>query len=201
MMKKITLPLPIYESIRVGELSSRDGAHFDIYIGLTSEQASQLKRLSLDTSDTELQENTSDLKRFGEGSYEEWYGKDRTPYVLIERATNKLAALAWFGPKPLGRESLKHLSPEELKRENEKYSGQWHTIVYRSYPGFRGKGLMKDFTRIVMEDYMSYYPNAKLWAGIHGDNEASKGLVKKLGFVISTEYSDPAKKFWVMIRD
>ena len=111
-----TLPIPIYTSARIGSMRSRDGETFTMYAGLEIDQVAQLRAYSLDETDEEIQKNTSDRQRFGEGSYEKWYAKGRVPFALVHDATGTLAAITWFGPKPLGRKSLKHLSEEERHR-------------------------------------------------------------------------------------
>ena len=101
-----SVPVPVFSSIKIGD-TEHNGVSFEMYIGLNNDQVTKLKHLSLDTTDVTLQEHTSDYKRFGEGSYEEWYAKKRVPFELIHKETGALAALAWFGPKPLGRKSLR----------------------------------------------------------------------------------------------
>jgi RimJ/RimL family protein N-acetyltransferase len=191
---------PIFERAKLGTMQSRDGEVFDIVIGLDKPLVEQLIRFSNDASDTDLQSHTSDKKRFGEGSYEEWYGKDRTPYALVSPA-GELAALAWFGPKPIGRKSLRYLSEEELKEEYAQAKGDSHTIVYRSYHPYRGKGLMSKFMHFVIDDYKTRHPDAKLWAGVSTLNEASVALATKLGFVFSEEYSDPDNNWAAMFEN
>lgn len=163
--KTMQLPLPLYESVMIAEAEHEDGARFSIRVGLSEEEAAQLKQLSLDESDEPIQNLTSDRRRFGEGAYEAWYAKGRVPFALIDEESGRLAALLWFGREALGEEP-----------------GDWHTIAYRSYPPFRGKGIMKPFTRYVFDLYAAYYPEAKFWAGIHADNVASIGLATALGF-------------------
>lgn len=179
------LPLALYESHVIAGAESSTGDPFTIVVGLDKSLAEKLKTLSGNTDDAELAK-TSDRERFVTGSYEEWYqGKDRTLFALIHQESGRLAALAWFGPKPFGRKSLKHLSDEE-RGENERAMKNegWHTVVYRSYAPFRGTGLMKDFVRFAMKQYATAYPEAKFWAGIFSDgNPASLGLAKALGFV------------------
>ena len=187
---KLSLPLPIYTLITLAAAKGNDGEEFEIVAGLGKNFAEEIKKYALDESDEELQKNTSDRKRFGEGSYEEWYAKNRTIFGLIHKKTGALAAIVWFGPKPLGRKSLRYLSEEELKKENEQESGQWHTLVYRSYNPFRGKGLMKDFTKFAMKIYSASYPDARYWVGFSETNKASMGLASSLGFTISEKASD-----------
>ncbi|MDP3948936.1 MAG: hypothetical protein Q8Q17_03235 [bacterium] len=197
---KLSLPLPIYTSIVLASALSNDGEEFEIVAGLAKDQTEEIKKYALDESDTELQNNTSDRKRFGEGSYEEWYAKNRTIFGLIHKKTGALAAIVWLGPKPLGRKSLRYLSEKELKKENEQEVGQWHTLVYRSYNPFRGKGLMKDFARFAMKIYSVSYPDARYWVGFSEKNKASMALVSSLGFTISEEASDRPAGWLAMIK-
>lgn len=179
--------------INIGTLTSRDGDEFSICIGADKETVEKLKAKSLDTSDIELQ-TTSDRVRFGEGSYEEWYSKDRTPFALLS-SSGELAAFVWFGPKPLGRPSLKYLSPEERAKELDVKEDVWHTLVYRSYAPYRGKGLMTDFARFATEIYKEHFPHAKFWVGMSADNAASAALATKLGYKRRDDLFD-SKKNW-----
>ncbi|MDP4114320.1 MAG: hypothetical protein Q8924_19655, partial [Bacillota bacterium] len=112
-LQELRLPIPLYATFHIGNAIGRDGDGFMVFSGLDKNLVSQLKKYSLDEGDKELQENTSDKKRFGEGSYEEWYAKNRVPFALVNAKTGTLAALAWFGPSPLGQKSLKYLSEKE----------------------------------------------------------------------------------------
>lgn len=195
-----TLPIPIYKAVRMGTMLSRDGETFTIFAGLEKDQVAQLRAYSLDKSDEEIQKNTSDRQRFGEGSYDDWYAKGRVPFALVHDATGTLAAITWFGAKPLGRKSLKHLSAEERKQDERLLdSGDWHTIVYRAYGPYRGKGLMKAFVKFTMDAYRTAYPHSKIWAGIYAENPASLGLVQKLGFKMRDDLSDAMSHETVMV--
>ena len=187
------VPLPLYGAAKIGTARGtivNPAEEFDIYLGLAQGMVTKLKMLSLNRGDEALQENTSDYERFGKGSYEDWYSKSRVPFALIHRNSGALAALVWFGPKPFGRKSLKHLSAEELAKEYKVESGDWHTTVFRSYPPFRGTGVMKDFARTATDVYLKYFPHAKLWAGIGRSNAASVALSEKLGYKIVESASD-----------
>ena len=118
----VSIPLKLYDSVHIADATSRDGEVFYIFLGLNKEMVTQLKEYSLDKSDTDLQNNTSDRKRFGEGKYEDWYRKERTPFALVHKETNKLAALVWFGPKPLLSDG-----------------SNWQATSWRAYPLFFGK--------------------------------------------------------------
>lgn len=188
-----SLPLPLYHSICIG--SAQTPTHqFDVMLGLDQRLIAEVKKFSLDEADVSLQDNTSDLKRFGTGSYETWYSKGRVPFALVEKTTGALAALVWFGPKPLGRKSMKYLSQDELQKESSVASGNWHTVVYRSYVPYRGTGIMKDFLRTATDVYLKYFPDAILWTGVSRSNPGSIALSGKLGYTIDESVSDPT---WV----
>ncbi len=195
------LPLRLHERTLLAKATD-DGRTFSLVAGLDTDLIGQLKKYSLNLEDTELQK-TSDYMRFGEGSYDEWYGsKERTMFALVDDRNGKLAALAWFGPKPLGRKSMKHLSEEERARdESAMDSGAWHTIVYRSYPPYRGTGLMTSFLNYVMDAYARCYPGSKLWAGIFAANPASLGFAKKLGFRIVEESSGDGHDETILVKE
>ncbi len=198
----LAFPLPIYQSVRIGKAVSREGEIFLIFAGLSEYLVSALKKRSLDESDEEIREKTSDRWRFGLGSYEEWYAKNRVPFALVHEKSNALAALVWLGPKQMGRKSLSRLSLEERKQNESLLSAEnWHTLSYRSYPPFRGKGLMKGFSRFAMDYYAAHYPGAKFWTGLDADNLPSMRLAEGLGFKISEEASDEAAHWLVMVKE
>jgi RimJ/RimL family protein N-acetyltransferase len=196
--QEISFPLPLYTSIPIGTMRGIDGDEFSVVAGLDKGLAVQLKEKSLDMSDTETQRNTSDRERFGEGSYEAWYAKNRTPFALVH-TSGVLAALAWFGPKPLGRKSLRHLSDAERAKDASLDAEGWHTVTYRSYPPFRGKKLMKPFMRSAIDVYRRVFPEAKLWAGVFEENPASRALATKLGFTVDETASDLDSHSTVMV--
>jgi|SRR3989344_1861526 len=198
-LKLPTFPLPVYNSIKIAKATG-DMGKFSIYIGLDKKRVKELKKLSSDKNDADLQKNTSDLKRFGLGSYEKWYKKNRTPFALVHDDTNSLAGLIWFGPKLLGRKSLKHLSSKELTEEYNPYEGIWHTISYRSYPQFRGKGLMKDFGIFVMDIYLKKFPGIKLWNSNNAENNAGTAYALSLGFKLNEKLSDREENWFVMVK-
>ncbi len=194
-------PLDLYHSVPVAELISRDNVYFEIYVGLDEKMVGELQKHSLDDSDEELKV-TSDRERFGIGSYVQWYEKGRVPFALVHSATRELAAISWFGPKALGRKPLKHLSEtERLQDERELEVDDWHTVTYRSYKPFRGKGLMKEFVGFTLDEYAARYPGARFWEGVNSDNPASIALAEKLGFHIDKDVSDPDGKWLIMVRN
>lgn len=199
--EKLTLPLGLYESVPIADAVSKDGDSFIVVAGLDRHMAEQVKHYSLSEDDLELQENTSDKKRFGEGSYEEWYSKSRTPFALIHEGSDSLTAICWFGPKPVGHKSLKYLTDEEREAEKKLDAENWHTISYRSYNPFRGKGHMRGFVQFCIETYLKAYPDAKLWAIFNGKNEGSIGLAQKLGFSQRPDVSHPEEHLVTMVRE
>jgi RimJ/RimL family protein N-acetyltransferase len=160
-------PLPIYESIKIGEQGD-----FDVVVGLDKNLAEQLKKYSLDDTDIDLQKNTRDRKRFGEGSYEDWYKKIRTPFSLIHKGTGAMAGIVWFGPEPAHEGCT------------------CHTSAFRSYAPFRGKGIMKGFAKFAMDFYLEQSPNTNLWAEVKKGNTASLNLLSYLGFTVDEKLSN-----------
>lgn len=203
LQEPLAFPLSLYESMPIAEAVSPDGDSFVIVAGLDRHMAGQVKHYSLSEDDLELQENTSDRKRFGEGSYEEWYSKGRVPFALMHEKSDTLTAICWFGPKPLGAKSMKYLSEEERAHEKElgAEAGDWHTISYRSYNPFRGRGHMKGFVQFAIDTYLSAFPKAKLWAIFNSQNEGSISLAGKLGFKPVPEASEPDSHLRVMARE
>ena len=90
---------------------------------------------------------------------------------------------------------------EKTAVKNSPAETAWHTISYRCYPRFRGKGLMKGFVRFVMNLYIKKNPNIKLWAGLDAKNVASGGLAAALGFKPDEQHSDPDKHWLVMVKE
>jgi hypothetical protein len=183
------VPIGLFEKHFIGS-AENNGESFDVYLGLDENLASQLQKYSLDTSDADLQKNTSDYERFGKGSYEEWYSRGRVPFALVHRDTGALAALVWFGPKALGTKSLKHVTAKERESENLAIDSNWHTIAFRSYSPFRGGGIMKAFTIAVTQVYRNYFPQARLWTSNTRTNIPSVKLSEKLGYRIDESLSD-----------
>lgn len=194
------LPIPVFRSLGIGSLRTEAGEMFGIQAGLDRVLIDDLRAKSLDVSDTAIQENTSDRERFGTGSYEDWYSKGRVPFALVSEG-GLLAALVWLGPKPLGRKSLKYLSAEEKAAELAQHEEEWHTLVYRSYAPYRGKGLMRPFVRFCIEEYKRLIPRAHLWVGMSASNEASARLAQSLGFKKREDLYDAEKNWQGMILD
>jgi RimJ/RimL family protein N-acetyltransferase len=172
------LPLPIYESIKIGEQGE-----FDIIVGLDKNLVNQLIEFSNDLSDVELHKNTPDIDRFGSFSaYEKWYEKIRTPFILVHKGTNVLSAIVWLGPRPFGDRS-----------------GNWTAVGWRSYNPWRGKGLMKPFANFVIDFYLKHFPDAQLWITAKKENIGSLYLAEALGF--KTINSNREEGFLEMVKN
>ncbi|HSE61737.1 MAG TPA: hypothetical protein VLA88_05600 [Candidatus Saccharimonadales bacterium] len=197
----LSLPLPIYHTVHIADAINQLGEEFAIYAGLDEKMVADVREHSLNDSDEALK-ITSDRKRFGEGKYEDWYNKGRVPFALIHKQSGKLAAVAWYGPKPLGRKPIKELSQAELSQnERELDNDNWATFTYRSYPPFRGKGLMKDFVRFTMDTYETQFPDVKLWGGLYANNTPSLALAHDLGFSVNEAASDRSKNWLVVTKN
>jgi len=172
-----SLPLPIYKSVQIADAIGQDGEEFGVLVGLDKGHVEQLKDFSMNEDDVDLQKNTGDRVRFGVGSYDDWYAKNRTPFCLIHKQTDALAALVWLGPLPLYEDK-----------------NNWHTAGWRSYNPFRGKGLMRTFSNFCINFYLENMNrvenNIKLWAAVKRGNTGSLGLATGLGFQVLEEASD-----------
>ncbi|MFZ2149696.1 MAG: hypothetical protein WAV15_00880 [Minisyncoccia bacterium] len=189
-----SLPLPIYTSVHIADAVCKRGEEFDLLVGLDKKYAEQLRKLSEDDRDIDLQNFTGDRRRFVEKTYEHWYKKIRTPFALIHKQTDSLAAIIWFGPKPIGAKSEKFGKDEHAKEDT------WHTISFRSYPLFRGRGMMKNFAKFVLDIYKTHFPQAKLWTGTDERNHVFVKLISELGFQIDEKNSDLPENWLVMTK-
>jgi hypothetical protein len=190
-----TLPLPIFTSIHIADAICKRGEEFDVFVGLEKKYTEQLKKLSADESDVDLQNFTGDRRRFVEKTYEHWYQKNRTPFALIHKQTDSLAAIVWFGPKPIGEKSIKFSGKEKRKSERD-----WHIISLRSYPAFRGRGMMKNFGQFAIDVYKRYFPTALFWAGMDDRNSGVVNILSGLNFEIDEKNSDLAEHWLVMTK-
>ena len=199
--EEYSLPLPIYQSVHIADGICREGKEFDLLVGLDKKYTEQLRELSANESDTDLQNFTSDWKRFVAGTYEYWYQKNRSLFALIHKQSDDLAALVWFGPKPLGKKSPKFggNAPEKTRAERQ-IPGEWHTISFRCYPKYRGKGMMRVFTAFAIEEYKKQFPHVKFWGGLDDRNTASTRLFQNLGFHVNAEYSDLPEHWLIMVK-
>lgn len=174
----------LYERALIGTLVMPDGAHLSIYLGADEGAARQLKEHALG-SDEELVQNTKDRARFGEGSYESWYAKGRCPFSLVDDGGN-LAAFIWFGAEN---------PPPECGQDIE--SDVWDTIAFRSYPPYRGRGIMTPLARFIIETHERLVPGRRLWLTAKTDNLPALGLYGKLGFQVCGYGEDGARTYMI----
>ena len=85
---------------------------------------------------------------------------------------------------------MKHISDEERQSQNLVAPENWHTIAFRSYPPYRGTGIMRKFADAVTTVYMNYYPEGRLWTTNVRNNISSIALSEKLGYKIDESLSD-----------
>ena len=180
----LELPLALYSSERIGVMRMPDWSSLSIQFGLSREMVETLKAHALDLTDEELQNNTSDRRRFGEGSYEDWFKKERYPFALVSEA-NELAAIIWFGPEafPGGEEPV-----------------SWDTVAFRSYIPYRGKGVMTPFGRFALATYLKLMPGHTVWLETDATNVPAVRLYEKLGFR-SRGYREGAEERLLMVHE
>lgn len=160
-------PLP---GKRLARVIARADSAFVLSEGLSDALVAELVARSADESDEELAKNTSDRERFASAeAYDAWLSKERYPYALSD-AEGRLAALIWYGPEvtPDGREG--------------------DTIAFRSYPPYRGTGIMGDLSRFVLARHGELREGRMLWLATNEDNAGGIRLYEKLGFVRTGEH-------------
>jgi hypothetical protein len=174
------LPLPIYTFINLADAIARDGEEFDVFVGLPKKYVEELQRLSTDPTDADLQKNTDDRLRFG-GAYEEWYHDHKVLFALIHKRTDSLAALAWLEPVTY-RDII------------------FHALSVRSYPLFRGKGIIKNFLRYILEIYKEHFPKVQFSAGVPANSNRIIRILSEIGFERDEENSDLVNNWLVMVQ-
>lgn len=178
------LPLPLYKRVFIGTLVMPDSTRLSIYLGADEDTAHQLREQAL-SADEELLTNTHDRARFGEGSYEDWYAKGRSPFSLVDDVGN-LAAFIWFGAE---------MPPKECAQGVE--SVLWDTVAFRSYPPYRGRGMMTPLACFVIETYERLMPGHHLWLAARTENIPALGLYGKLGFQVCGYGEDGTRTYMI----
>lgn len=165
-------PLPLGEAHQSATLTTDDNEIFLLYAGLVPHMIQMLTEKSCDRTDEELLHNTQDYARFCEGSYAEWYAKERYPFALLSEEGD-LAGVIWFGPKELPRVA----DVLSLQTETE-----WDTFAIRTYIPFRGKRLARPFASTALEIYLTLRPGRKIWLETDRENTGAQALYSKLHF-------------------
>lgn len=181
-------PPPIFSSTFVAWLACPGLDRLSVQYGLDTHAVSKLRDKSLNRDDVELANNTSDKRRFGDGSYERWYAKSRYPFVLTDQ-DHELAGLIWFGPEPV---------PNGVQLDQGALVQEWDTIAFRSYPPYRGKGIMTAFSLMLLKLHKTMRPGRGLWLETRPHNKAGIALYRKLGF---SAVGEDAQKNIVMVLD
>ena len=190
-LSEIDFPMKIYDSVQIGTAvaSEESLGTFTLYAGLSKEHVAHVKEYSLNKDDVDLQKNTSDFARFGEGDYEERYDKkERHSFSLVHDDTQTLASLIWFGPRDL---------PESVAIERSE-DQKWDTVAFRTYGIFRGVGITSGFSAHVIDAYQKRFSDHKIWLAAPGEYKAAMGLYKKLGFQDTGEVDDGGKTIMIL---
>lgn len=178
--------MPLFATARIAGFEN--GGHvYAITLGFSEDVAQSLIAHAKDESDDALRAFTGDAERFASlDSYANWYRKDRTAFALIEEKTEALAACIWFGEKE---------PPVAVPQQEGR---TYHTASFRSYPPYRGKGLMKPFARFVLDTYQKQFGDVCIWLSTSEDNTVALGLYHALGF---KEYARKDGKMLMVLQD
>ena len=84
--------------------------------------------------------------------------------------------------------------------DERKIDSDWHTVSFRAYPLFRGRGMMVNFTKFVFDIYRKHFPNSVFWTGSDDRNTVFLKFISELGFKIDEENSDLQAHWQVMIK-
>lgn len=123
-------------------------------------------------------------------------GKD---VFVCTTGTGGLAALVWLTPKPLPitlpeGESLAEVAPEA-----------WDAMSFRSYPPYRGRGIMQPFGSEVVAWHDAYRSGRALWLQVDAEFTPAQVLYTELGFRpvgdLYTTYRDEERRKLIMVHD
>ena len=164
------------ENLYIGSVND-----LDLYLWIQSNHFKDIVNYSLDISDTDLQNNTSDKIRFQDTSkVENWYKeKDRYCFCLLSK-TWEFAGIIWY------RKSLPPIILEKVKGEMTdtiyERTQDAHTGWIRIYWKFRWKGYAAMFLSEAEKVYKSIYPTGWLCVDVSTENIASQKSYLKAGF-------------------
>jgi len=146
---------------------------FGLEYGLDEGLVEQVITYSNSESDKDLREATSDKERFKDfDAYTQWYKKGRFPFGFTDER-GILASLIWYGPA----------QPPMLNNQGRPEPDQkWDTIAFRSYPPFRGQGLMRAFVDAVLRRHASDRSDHNIWLSVKAENMRAQELYRSLGF-------------------
>ncbi len=149
-----------------------------ITLWIPKHQISTLITYSQDLTDTELQENTWDLKRFAsEEKLKRWYSdKNRYLFCMLDW-DNNLAGIYWWRPTKFP--TIKEVVNQDAYNIVEQNINNIHTNWIRIYPHYRWKGLAK-FLFKAENHYENIFPSPYWSTDINQENIAScKGFERK----------------------
>lgn len=196
---ELTFPQSLFDCQKIASAKHADLGSFSVYVGLSEKYANDIKKYSLDKSDTALQEATGDYERFGKSDYPERYKKKpRTQIILVHDESDEIASFIWFGPRNVPKDI-------EIIGDQEKggalpvlaqQKGGWFTGSYRTYGIYRGVKITRTFSLYVLELYATLHPQTNMWLAVQMHNAPAIGLYQKLGF--HTYGVDAKEKEYVM---
>jgi len=172
---KSTTPQPgLFERRMLGPPICKGTSVDGLEYGPDERLVEQVITYSNSESDKDLREATSDKERCKEvDAYTQRDKKGSFPFELTDER-GILASLIWYGPA----------QPPMLNNQGRPEPDQkWDTIAFRSYPPFRGQGLMRAFVDAVLRRHASDRPDHNMWLSVKAENMRAQELYRSLGFV------------------
>jgi RimJ/RimL family protein N-acetyltransferase len=126
-------------------------------------------------------------------AWHEEEGVPKFPFVCTANEGKELAAIIWYAQRN---------PPIELPLRDKE---GWDSISMRSYPPYRGKGLMVPFGKETLHWHHVHRPEQALWLKVDAESAPAQALYRKLGFVQAGEttelYRDNERTKLIMTHD
>ncbi len=155
--------------------------NFTLHLWLKQEHISDLIRYSQDQSDTALQENTGDKKRFqNEQDIQKWY-EDTQRYVFsLVSHEWELAGIWWA--RACTAPEISKIEDKTAYDALQANADNLHTNAIRIYPAYRGQKIATPFANICSLHYRDMFPDAVMCIDTNVDNIPLQKSYEKWGY-------------------
>ncbi len=145
---------PFGTSLKLGNLKN-----FQIYLWINHTHVSELIEYSQDSSDTAIQKNTGDKKRFTHREkIQKWYEAPGRYFFSLVSSEWKLAGI-WWG-RPCTAPKIQEIQDPMAHKTLQDNASNLHTNAIRIYPDFRGQRIATPFVHTCMIYYRDTFPKS-----------------------------------------